>query len=108
MSCNASVVEVEQNCAPVDGSEAEYFTSLDLDLNSPRSVEACTRCGVDEKFFTAQPEDLFGRHRAKRGRVKAQGVKEDPATTSIYAERSEINRHRLLREVRSDHKCILD
>lgn len=101
MSGGASAVE--QNSARVHGSKVNCVTSLDLNLNSPRSVEARTRCSMDERNFTTQSGDLSGRYRRKRGRLKAQGAKEHPAKTAIRTERNEINRHHLLREVRSDH-----
>lgn len=98
---------VETN-APFDGSDG-YFS-----LDSPRSMEACRRRGLEDGDLEERPEESFFRHEqsqqrrsrpskspslvAKRGRnIKSCGKVD--TTAVIRKERHEINRHRLLREV---------
>ena len=94
--------------APVDGS-GECFS-----LDSPRSIEACRRRGLEDSDLEERSEESFfrheqpqqGRHGLPKSRSPAVGrdrsteghVRADTAAV-IRRERHEINRHRLLREV---------
>lgn len=101
--------------APLDGS-GECFS-----LDSPRSIEACRRQGLEDgdlkerseqSFFQEQPQ--YGRNHPSKSRSPAarrvqsiEGHGRGDATAVIRKERHEINRHRLLREVDHPRRPIL-
>lgn len=71
----------------VEGATNDSFA-----VDSPRSVEACQRRGVDVSDLEERSEEFF------RWRPPGKGYGEE--APAIRKERHEVNRHRLLREVR--------
>ncbi|CAM9178664.1 unnamed protein product [Ectocarpus sp. 8 AP-2014] len=82
-------------------------------FDSPRSIEACRRRGVDQSDLEERPEESFlGQPPLKLRRSRAisslsptarpgqnlNGLRKSDITPAIRKERHEINRHRLLRE----------
>lgn len=121
----------EDTSAASVSSSAAIAVSLDdsdgcFSLDSPRSVEACRRRGVDESDLEEGSVESFVRQhshhrrhagRRWRGRPTSRSGAEprDPgfdghgggdATPAIRKERHEINRHRLLREVIISHASL--
>lgn len=93
-------------------------------FDSPRSIEACRRRGVDQSDLEERPEESFlgqpplklrrGRAisslspTARPGRI-LNGLRKADVTPAIRKERHEINRHRLLREasITDTEKAVL-
>ncbi|CAN0099504.1 unnamed protein product, partial [Scytosiphon promiscuus] len=102
--------------APLDGSDACFS------LDSPRSIEACRRLGVDksdleersDESFRQQPHKHHRRHRLLNARSPAARPGRNPeahrgadVVQAIRRERHEINRHRLLREVKRERSNLV-
>lgn len=92
--------------APLDGS-GECFS-----LDSPRSIEACRRQGLEDGDLEERSEESFFRQEQSQQRRRRSSQSRSPAARRVQSvegrvdtaavirkERHEINRHRLLREV---------
>eukprot|EP00752_Nemacystus_decipiens_P002714 g2534.t1 len=102
--------------APRDGS-SECFS-----LDSPRSIEACRRHGLEDSDLEEKSEQSFFRHEQPQKRRHPPSKSRSPAagrewsseghggadtTAVIRQERHEINRHRLLREVKKERSALV-
>ncbi|CAN0453677.1 unnamed protein product, partial [Ectocarpus sp. 12 AP-2014] len=91
-------------------------------FDSPRSIEACRRRGVDQSDLEERPEESFlGQPplKLRRGRAISSlsptarpgrnfnGLRKADVTSAIRKERHEINRHRLLREVKKERSNLV-
>eukprot|EP00903_Cladosiphon_okamuranus_P012447 g11658.t1 len=101
--------------APLDGS-GDCFS-----MDSPRSIEACRRQGLEDSDLEERSEESFLRHeqpqqkryRLPKSRSSAAGQERGTegqgigdTTAAIQKERHEINRHRLLREVKKERSAL--
>lgn len=78
------------------GGQIEGYFSVDIELDSPRSLEASERIGVDRSDLIAESNDLLIAQSSAKIHGKGKGELD---AVVIRTERDEINRYRLLRQV---------